>query len=75
VLFVALRPLENNPLPGWDHPVSPCECCGMWQAWPIPASVKRGLKEDGIHCVALLLTALLAARMLSRPIRDRTPAA
>jgi hypothetical protein len=78
VLFVALRRLENNPLPGWDHAVSTRHSVAVGvllcvEGVAILASAKWGL-NDGIHCVALMLTALMAARMLSRPIRDRTPA-
>lgn len=78
VLFLVLRPLENNPLPGWDGAVT---------AEPGPrsaaagvllclagaatlAAVKWGLKDDGIYCVALMLGALLGARCLSRPSRQ-----
>ncbi|BBZ00362.1 acyltransferase family protein [Mycolicibacterium fallax] len=75
VLFVALRPLENNPLPGWD---------GGVVAGPGPrsaavgillciagaatlASVKWGLKDDGLYCMAVMLAALIGARLLARP--------
>lgn len=79
-LFVVLRPLENTPLPGWDAPVAVGRgprsaavgvllCLG---AVATLASVKWGLKDDGIYCVTTLLTALLAARLLARPVRDRT---
>ena len=73
VLFVALRPLENNPLPGWD---------GGFLAGPgvrsaavgtllciagvaTLASVRWGLKDDGLTWVAVLLVALIAARALA----------
>jgi hypothetical protein len=75
VLFVALRPLENNPLPGWDHVPA------ITSAWrgtgvgvllcvagaAILAAVKWGLKDDGLVCVAVMLAALLAARLLAGP--------
>ncbi|MBV9515298.1 MAG: acyltransferase, partial [Mycobacteriaceae bacterium] len=72
-LFVALRPLENNSLPGWD---------GGFVAGPGPrsaavgallcvagtatlVSVRWGLKDDGLLCVAVLLAALIAARAMA----------
>lgn len=73
VLFVALRPLENNPLPGWDGvpPVTPRKrgtvvgvlLCVAGAA--ILAAVKWGLKDDGLLCVAVMLTALVSARVLA----------
>ncbi|AQT79023.1 acyltransferase [Mycolicibacterium litorale] len=72
VLFVGLRPLENNPLPGWDGPVAVSGArsvavgallCGAGLA--ILASVKWGLKDDGLYCVAAMLVALIAARVLA----------
>lgn len=71
--FVALRPLENNPLPLWD---------GGVVAQPGPrgtavgvllcvvgaatlASCAWGLKDQGLWCVAVMLTGLVAARMLA----------
>ncbi|MFO7163889.1 MAG: acyltransferase, partial [Mycolicibacterium hassiacum] len=73
VLFVALRPLENNPLPLWD---------GGFVAGPGPrsatvgallcvagaatlASVAWGLKDQGLYCTAVMLVALVAARALA----------
>ena len=73
-LFVVLRPLENNPLPGWDG------------AQPLPAgtrsaivgvllcaagattlaSVKWGLAGTGIELMSLMVLALLSARALCR---------
>lgn len=82
VLFVVLRPLENNALPGWDGPV-PSDT-GLRSATvgvllclagaATLAAVKWGLKDDGIYCVAVMLAALIAARLLSR-IPVRIPAA
>ncbi len=77
VLFVALRPLENNPLPGWD---------GGFVAAPGPrsaavgtllcvaaaatlVSVKWGLKDEGVWCVAVLVVALIGARALATDSR------
>ncbi|MDT5264190.1 MAG: hypothetical protein QOI90_816, partial [Mycobacterium sp.] len=73
VTFVALRPLENNPLPPWD---------GGYVAGPGPrstavgvllcvagaatlASCAWGLKDEGWWCVAIILTGLVAARALA----------
>ena len=73
VLFVALRPLENNPLPGWDGvpaitSVRRGTAVGVLlcvAGAAILAAVKWGLKDDGLVCVAVMLTALLAARALA----------
>ena len=78
VLFLALRPLENNPLPGWDGAVTAepgprSAAAGMLLCLAgaaTLAAVKWGLKDDGIYCVALMLGALLGARCLSRPSRQ-----
>jgi hypothetical protein len=81
-LFVVLRPLEGRPLPGWDMPVSASPGLGSAVTGvlvcvagvAILASVKWGLKDDGIYCVAIMLTALLASRMVSRPVSVRIAA-
>ena len=73
VLFVVLRPLENNPLPGWDGgfvaapgvrsaAVGALLCIA---AAATLASVKWGLKDDGLFCVVVLVVALVAARLLA----------
>jgi hypothetical protein len=72
VLFVTLRPLENNRLPGWDG--VPAISSGRRGAAvgallcvagaAVLASVKWGLKDDGLCCVAVMVGALLAARVL-----------
>ena len=73
LLFVALRPLESNPLPGWDG--SPT-IASAWRGGAVGtllciagaatlAAVKWGLKDDGLICVAVMLTALVAARALA----------
>lgn len=73
VLFVALRPLENNPLPGWDG-VPPIRSAGRGTVIgtllcvagaAILAAVKWGLKDDGLVCVSMMIAALLAARVLA----------
>jgi len=72
VLFVALRPLENNPLPGWDGPIAVTGArsvavgillCAAGVA--TLASVKWGLKNEGLYCMAVMLAALVAARTIS----------
>lgn len=76
-LFVVLRPLENNPLPGWDGGVvdgpGPRSAavgtllCVAGAATLL--SVRWGLKDDGLYCVAVMLAALIGARLLARPTR------
>ncbi|WP_240274460.1 acyltransferase family protein [Mycobacterium ulcerans] len=72
-LFVALRPLENNPLPGWDGAPA---ITSVWRGAgvgvllyvagaAILASVKWGLKDDGLACIAVTVAALVAARILA----------
>lgn len=73
VLFIALRPLENTPLPGWDGAPAITSVrrgtavgvllCVAGAA--ILASVKWGLKDDGLLCVTVMVTALVAARVLT----------
>jgi hypothetical protein len=73
VLFVALRPLENNPLPGWDGApevtsVRRGTAVGMLlcvAGAALLAAVKWGLKDEGLVCVAVMLAALVAARLLT----------
>lgn len=71
-LFVALRPLENNPLPLWDGgTVTAARSVAVGSLLCIAgaatlASVGWGLKGPGLVCVAVLLTALAAARTLAR---------
>ncbi|CAM4316877.1 Acyltransferase family protein [Mycobacterium basiliense] len=72
-LFVTLSPMENNPLPGWDGAGAVTSVgrgvgVGMLlcvTGAAVLASVKWGLKDDGLVCVAVMLVALLAARMLT----------
>ncbi|MEZ0365940.1 acyltransferase [Mycobacterium sp. pUA109] len=72
-LFVALRPLENSPLPGWDGArvtapglrslaVGVLLCVASAATL---ASVKWGLKDDGLYCVAIMLAGLVGARALA----------
>ncbi|MDO3403136.1 acyltransferase [Mycolicibacterium neoaurum] len=71
VLFVALRPLENNPLPFWDGGVVSADrsvavgilLCVAGAA--TLASCVWGLKDLGLYCVAAMLVALVAARALA----------
>ncbi|WP_179471746.1 acyltransferase family protein [Mycolicibacterium vinylchloridicum] len=81
VLFVTLRPLENNPLPGWDGPVavSGARSVGVGILLCVAgiatlASVKWGLKDDGLYCVAVMVLALIGARVLSARFRPSPPA-
>lgn len=73
VLFVALRPLENNPLSGWDGApaitsvrrgaaagVSLC-IAGVSTL----AAIRWGLKDEGLVCVSVMVAALVVARMLA----------
>lgn len=73
VLFIALRPLENNPLPSWDGVPA---ITTVWRGAVIGmllcvagatilAAVQWGLKDDRLACVADMLTALVAARLLA----------
>ncbi|OBK89218.1 acyltransferase [Mycolicibacter heraklionensis] len=69
--FVGLRPLENNPLPGWDAPVSTAPGRGtaaglllMMAGAATLVAIKWGLKDDGLICVAVMLVALIGARLL-----------
>ncbi|OBK10990.1 acyltransferase family protein [Mycobacterium asiaticum] len=73
VLFVTLRPLENDPLPGWDG-VGPVTSTGRGTVVgvllcvagaAILAAVKWGLKDEGLACVSVMLAALLSARILA----------
>ena len=81
VLFVALRPLENNPLPGWDGgfvaaPGLRSAAVGTLLCLAAAAtlvSVKWGLKDDGLVCVAVMLAALIGARLLSTDTRTPLP--
>ncbi|OMB94941.1 acyltransferase [Mycobacterium sp. NS-7484] len=71
--FVALRPLENNPLPRWDGGV--VSSTGVRSAAvglllcvagaATLTSVAWGLKDQGVYCVAVMLVALVAARALA----------
>jgi Acyltransferase family len=73
VVFVTLRPLENNPLPLWDggfvarpglrSAATGALLCVAGAA--TLASVGWGLKDQGLYCVAVMLIALVAARGLA----------
>ena len=73
VVFVTLRPLENDPMPLWDGgyvagtggrsaAVGALLCIA---AAATLASVGWGLKDQGLYCVAVMLIALVAARRLA----------
>ncbi|OBJ54838.1 acyltransferase [Mycobacterium sp. 1423905.2] len=82
VQFLTLRPLENNPLPGWDGAATIADArrgvlVGVLLSVAgaaILAAVKWGLKDDGLVCVATMLAALVLARGLSfaQPVRPLT---
>lgn len=71
--FVALRPLENSPLPLWDggsvdHRGIRSATVGLLLCTAGAAtltSVAWGLKDQGLYCVAAMLAALAAARWLA----------
>ena len=73
VVFVILRPLENNPLPIWDGgfvstPGGRSAAVGALLCLAgaaTLASVGWGLKDQGLYCVAVMLVALVAARVVA----------
>ena len=73
LVFVALRPLENRPLPVWDggcvaEPGGRSLAVGALlcvAGAATLASVGWGLKDQGLYCVAVMMIALVAARMLA----------
>jgi hypothetical protein len=73
LVFVTLRPLENNRLPLWDggfvaRPGGRSLAVGALlciAGAATLASVGWGLKDQGLWCVAVMLAALLAARTLA----------
>ena len=73
LVFVTLRPLENNPLPLWDGgsvagPGGRSAAVGALlciAGAATLASVGWGLKDQGLFCVAVMLVALIAARRLA----------
>lgn len=78
LLFLVLRPLENNPLPGWDG-APDITSAGRGVAAGLSlcvagvatlAAIKWGLKGDGLVCVATMLVALVSARVLAGSARD-----
>jgi hypothetical protein len=70
MLFVALRPLENNPLPGWDgaavvNTVARGAAIGTLlcvAGAATLASIHWGLKDIGLFFEATTVTALVSAR-------------
>ncbi|MUM16652.1 acyltransferase [Mycobacterium sp. CBMA271] len=77
-LFLALRPLENNPLPGWDggyvaHPGIRSAVVGvalMIAGGGTLASVVWGLKGFGLACWGIVLVGLVIARALASDKRS-----
>jgi hypothetical protein len=76
VVFVTLRPLENNPLPVWDRgfvarPGGRSLAVGVLlclAGTATLASVGWGLKDQGLYSVAVMLVALVAARVLAATV-------
>jgi hypothetical protein len=73
LVFITLRPLENNPLPLWDGgfiatrgrrsmAVGTLLCVA---AAATLASVGWGLEDQGLYLVAVMLVALIGARLLA----------
>ncbi len=82
LLFLMLRPLENNPLSGWDG-APPITSVGRGAVVgtllcvagvATLAAIRWGLKDDGLICVATMVTALVAARALAGGGISRSPA-
>lgn len=73
VLFVSLRPLENNPLAGWDGAPAIASVRRGAAAGALLciagvatlAAIRWGLKGDGLVCVAVMVASLVGARMLA----------
>jgi hypothetical protein len=73
LVFITLRPLENNPLPIWEggFVARPGLRSGATGALlciagaATLASVGWGLKDQGLYCIAVMLVALVAARTLA----------
>jgi hypothetical protein len=71
--FIALRSLENDPLPLWDGgfvagPGGRSAAVGVLlciAGAATLASVGWGLKDQGLYCIAVMLAALVAARRLA----------
>jgi fucose 4-O-acetylase-like acetyltransferase len=76
VLFVALRPLENNRLPGWDGatPVTSSARDGAIGTLlciagaTTLAAIHWGLKDIGLDLEAVTIIALMGARALATPV-------
>lgn len=75
VAFVALRPLENDPLPLWDggsveRPGLRSGVVGVLLCIAGVATLMSclwGFKEQGLWCVAIMLVGLIGARLLANP--------
>jgi hypothetical protein len=74
LLFVALRRLENNPLSGWDGAPAVTSrgrgfaigalLCVAGVA--LLAAIRWGLKDDGLVCMAVVVSALVTARIVAQ---------
>ena len=73
ILFLALRPLENRPLPGWDgaaavNSVARGAAIGALLCVAGAATlvaIQSGLKDVGLYFEATTVAALIAARVLA----------
>ncbi|OBK66988.1 acyltransferase [Mycobacterium sp. 1165178.9] len=81
VLFVVLRPLENDPLSGWDGApavTSRGQGCAIGALLCVAgvallAAIRWGLKDDGLVCMAVVVTALVTARIVAQHNGRITP--
>ncbi len=73
IAFIALRPLENNPLPLWDGgavagtgirsaAVGSTSLCGRCSHADLSG---LGAERSGVYCVAVMVVALVTARWLA----------
>jgi hypothetical protein len=73
VLFLALRPLENNPLAGWDGAPAITSARRGAAAGALLciagvatlAAIRWGLKDEGLVCVGVMVASLVGARILA----------
>jgi hypothetical protein len=85
LVFIALRPLENDKLPAWDvRWDGGFVAAPGWRSVAVGtllcvagaatlASVGWGLKDQGLYCIALMLIGLIGARALAADTTPATP--
>jgi hypothetical protein len=85
LVFIALRPLENDKLPAWDvRWDGGIVAAPGWRSVAVGtllcvagaatlASVGWGLKDQGLYCIALMLMGLIGARALAADTTPATP--